>query len=96
MTRSIPKTLGLAGDYGLAVLADGSPTSVRTDCVSGALVGQPAPAGAPGRSALSFDIATGTYTWVWKTEPSWAGTCRTFTLELDDGSVHTARVDFRR
>ncbi|WP_366917628.1 PxKF domain-containing protein [uncultured Pseudokineococcus sp.] len=94
MTRATPMTFGPVVEDGVDVVADGSPTSVRSECTSRALGGQSAPVVAPSRSALSPDVATGT--WVRTTEPSWAGTCRTFTLELDDGSVHTARVDVRR
>jgi hypothetical protein len=37
-----------------------------------------------------------TYSYVWKTTASWAGTCRQFTLGLKDGSTRTALFDFRR
>jgi hypothetical protein len=31
-----------------------------------------------GGSGLQFDSTTGTYTYVWKTSKSWAGTCQQF------------------
>jgi hypothetical protein len=48
-----------------------------------------------GGSSLQYDAATATYTYVWKTEPAWAGTCRRLVLELADGSTHTADFRFR-
>jgi hypothetical protein len=34
------------------------------------------------------------YNYVWKTSPSWAGTCRKFALTLVDGSTHEALFRF--
>jgi hypothetical protein len=64
----------------------------------GPLPGAPVPAASPGQSALSFDAATGTYQFNWKTEEGWRGTCREFALAFTDGTrqeTHTARLDFR-
>ena len=44
----------------------------------------------PGSSGLSYDAATDTYSYVWKTNKSWAGTCRMLTVKLADGSIHVA------
>ena len=49
-----------------------------------------------GNSSLSYDAATDTYTYVWKTEKSFAGTCRAFTVALTDGTTHTANFKFVR
>jgi hypothetical protein len=32
---------------------------------------------------------------VWKTRDTWAGTCRRFTLTLDDGTTRTSLFRFR-
>jgi hypothetical protein len=32
---------------------------------------------------------------VWKTDPSWAGTCRQLVVELNDGSIHRANFRFK-
>jgi hypothetical protein len=34
------------------------------------------------------------YTYVWRTSASWAGTCRKFVLALSDGSTHEALFRF--
>jgi hypothetical protein len=33
---------------------------------------------------------------VWKTNKDWAGTCRVFTLKLDDGTAHTVTSQFTK
>jgi hypothetical protein len=40
----------------------------------------------------AYDAAADQYTFVWKTDKAWAGTCRWLTLRLADGSVHPARL----
>jgi hypothetical protein len=47
-----------------------------------------------GTSSLSYDAATGQYTYTWKTEKSWAGSCRQLTLRLTDGTDHVALFTF--
>jgi hypothetical protein len=49
-----------------------------------------------GGSSLSYDAATETYNYVWKTEKSWAGTCRQLTVKLVDGTSHYANFQFTR
>ena len=48
-----------------------------------------------GGEGLTFDPATGVYTYAWKTQKAWANQCRTFTLTLDDGTYWTADFRFR-
>ncbi|MFC8588689.1 PxKF domain-containing protein [Streptomyces sp. NPDC057217] len=91
--RSIPVKFSLSGDKGLDVLADGSPSSRQTACDGTAA--DPVDTGAVSTSGLTYDAATDTYTYVWKTDRAWAGTCRTFHLELNDGTDHTAHFQFR-
>lgn len=45
-------------------------------------------------SSLSYDAASDMYTYVWKTNKSWAKTCRRLIVKLNDGSVHTADFGF--
>jgi hypothetical protein len=45
---------------------------------------------------LSFDPATNTYTYVWKTEKAWANTCRQLIVTLKDGSVQRANFNFTK
>jgi hypothetical protein len=91
---SVPVKFSLGGNKSLEILAAGSPYSEKTDCNGGALdeIEQTATAGSSG---LQYDASTGTYTYVWKTEKSWAGKCRTLHVKLIDGTDHTALFKFR-
>jgi hypothetical protein len=46
-------------------------------------------------SGLSYDAASDTYTYVWKTDKKWANTCRVLNVKLDDGSEHLAYFQFK-
>jgi hypothetical protein len=48
----------------------------------------------PGASSLEYDPLTDTYTWAWKADAAWSGTCRQLSLKLNDGTVHTALFRF--
>lgn len=93
---AVPMKFSLGADYGLNILVPGSPTSAPADCSTGTANGTAEPASDPGESKLTYDPTSGTYNYVWKTEKAWAGTCRTFTLGLDDGSTHQATFRFTR
>jgi hypothetical protein len=38
-----------------------------------------------GSSSLSYDPVSGQYSYIWKTNSAWAGTCRQLLVTLDDG-----------
>ncbi|HEX5039937.1 MAG TPA: PxKF domain-containing protein [Candidatus Limnocylindria bacterium] len=87
---AVPIKFSLNGDQGLNILAAGSPTSKVSTCdVAGApdTIEETVTAG---QSSLSYDALADQYVYVWKTDKSWAGTCRTLTVKLADGTVHQA------
>jgi hypothetical protein len=86
----------LGGDYGLGIIPTGSPTSVRCECPTNVPVSAVEPTTTPGAGSLSYDPSTQTYNCVWKTDSAWSGTCRTFNMALDDGSVHKSTFRFIR
>jgi hypothetical protein len=88
---AVPVKFSLGGDRGLAILADGYPVSVKVDCATGAPLGSPEPTS----SDLGLTYANGQYSYVWKTDRSWVGTCRDLRVLLVDGTMHTARFRFR-
>jgi hypothetical protein len=93
--RAIPVKFSLGGDMGLDVLATGSPTSQRIDCDSSNPVDLVEETVTAGSSSLSYDATTDTYTYVWKTDKTWAGTCRQLVVKLNDGSTeHVANFKF--
>jgi probable HAF family extracellular repeat protein len=96
--QAIPVKFALGGDQGLGILAAGSPRSVRVACDSGAEISIAESTAAAGGIGLSYDSAqnvpAGLYTYVWKTDRSWGGTCRELQLELSDGRTYRARFHF--
>ena len=92
---AVPVKFTLGGDMGLGVLATGAPTSAAYACATGidAPVEQTVSANASG---LTYDAVLAQYSYVWKTDKAWAGTCRRFTLTLKDGTVHEALFKFVR
>jgi len=48
-----------------------------------------------GGSRLSYDPATDTYIYKWKTNKAWAGTCRQLIVKLSDGTEHMANFKFK-
>jgi hypothetical protein len=46
-------------------------------------------------SDLYYDPSTGQYTYTWKTEREWEGSCRQLTMRLTDGSEHIALFRFK-
>ena len=91
--QTVPLKFGLGGNRGLNVLLGGAPTSTIVGCTSGLVSPVEDVAIAPGSSVFAYDPVTGLYNFNWKTDKSWAGTCRRLLLRLDDGTVHEA--DFR-
>ena len=92
---AIPVKFSLDGDHGLNVLAPGSPTSGSYTCSTASedVVEQTLTATTSG---LQYDLATEQYTYVWKTDRSWASSCRTLLVTLKDGTRHTALFHFER
>jgi hypothetical protein len=94
--RAIPVKWSLGGDYGLDIFATGFPASQRIDCDSSASLDTIEETINAGSSSLSYDTSTGRYTYVWKTDKAWAGTCRRLILAFDDNSMKEANFKFSR
>jgi hypothetical protein len=94
--RAIPIKFSLGGDHGLGIMAAGYPASAPAACDSNLLPDNVEETVSAGSSSLSYDPDTGQYTYVWKTNKTWANSCRTLTVMLDDGSVHQADFRFNR
>jgi len=91
--KAIPIKFSLSGDKGLNIFAAGNPYTVSLNCNSsdpGVDVVETVNAGG---SSLSF--GGGQYIYTWKTENTWAGTCRQLVVTLNDGTVHVANFKFR-
>jgi hypothetical protein len=93
--RAIPVKFSLSGDKGLNIFAAGFPVSQQIACDDGAPASEIEQTVTAGESSLSYDAESDTYTYVWKTEDSWAGTCRQLILRLSDGSERVAYFKFK-
>lgn len=94
--RAVPVRFSLGGDRGLDIFAPGSPTVVLLTSCAGLPTGDPVEETvAAGGSSLTYDPETDTYTYVWKTQKSWAKSCRRLELAFSDGSSASAIFDFR-
>jgi hypothetical protein len=92
---AIPIRFSLGGDQGLEIFAAQSPTQAKGGCPNTTtdIIEETVSSGS---SRLSYDPVSNQYTYVWKTDKAWAGTCRVLTLELKDGTQHTALFTFTK
>jgi hypothetical protein len=93
--RAVPVKFGLGGDQGLRIFDPGYPEVQRVDCDSGAALDDAVAADTPGSSRLTYSVDDGRYSYVWKTETAWAGTCRNLILGLDDATNRELRFALR-
>jgi hypothetical protein len=91
---AVPVKFGLGGDQSLDIFS-ATPGSERIACSNYVPLEEIEDVATAGGSSLTYDRATGQYTYVWKTERKWAGTCRRFTMKLVDGTEHTATFKFK-
>jgi hypothetical protein len=99
-----PMVFSLGGDHGLDILASGAPYSRMVDCNTLKTVDPaspfitprpiPVPAETAGNSGLTYDPTQDRYTYPWKTDKAWDGTCREFVLTRTDGVQHRAYFRF--
>ena len=85
--QAVPVRFTVDGYRGATVLKDGSPTSSPISCMavrSENIVDETEPAS---RGGLRQDGGKSKFKYIWKTNPSWAGTCRKLVLTLVDGSA---------
>jgi hypothetical protein len=73
-----------------------NPASNRIDCSSAAPLDVIEQTASPGASNLTYDAAADQYVYVWKTQSSYAGTCRQLVIRFADGSVQRANFKFPR
>jgi hypothetical protein len=87
-----PVKFSLGGDHGPAIFAAGFPVSEPVSCATVDSLGAATPTA--GFLTHSHLWILDYYNYVWKTEKSWAGTCRKLTVRLSDGTDHAAYFTF--
>ena len=93
--RAIPVRFSLSGGQGLGILAPGYPASGQIACNAnepGAVIEETV---TEGGSTLTYDAVTDQYTYVWRTDRAWQGSCRILVVRLIDGTDHIAKFKFR-
>jgi hypothetical protein len=91
----VPVKFSLRGNKGLDVFATGYPKTQQLACDSSAPVDGIEQTASAGASTLSYDAASDTYTYVWKTDKTWARTCRQLVVKTKDGGSHKANFILR-
>ncbi|MBN2052629.1 PxKF domain-containing protein [Candidatus Woesearchaeota archaeon] len=92
---AIPVKFSLGGDMGLSIFEAGYPVSKRIACDSSAPLDVIEITLAAGGSSLTYNPVANQYIYVWKTDKSWAGTCRQLVVQLSDGTLHEANFKFK-
>jgi hypothetical protein len=93
---AVPVRFRLGGNQGLTIFAGGYPKSQVITCDGGASVDGIEQTVSANVSGLQYDAASGTYTYTWKTEKSWANTCRQLVLRFADGTYQRADFTFKK
>jgi hypothetical protein len=90
---TVPVRFSLLSNRGLDIFDPGYPRSQQVACPTN--IAQHAIDPQTTATGLSYDARTTVYTYGFKTDPSWVGTCRVFSVKFRSGSVRTIRFKFR-
>jgi len=92
---AIPVKFSLGGDQGLAIFAQGYPASGPIACDASEPGNDIEETATAGNSNLSYNALADQYTYVWKTDKGWKGTCRLLVIGFSDGSQAVAKFRFK-
>jgi Immunoglobulin domain/Galactose oxidase, central domain len=92
----VPVKFSLSGFFGLGIVAAGYPASQPVTCDAVAPTDAVEETISAGSSSLNYDPTTDQYIYVWKTNKSWAGSCRQLILQLNEGTVRVAKFSFTK
>jgi sugar lactone lactonase YvrE len=92
----VPVKFSLDGDQGPAIFVSDYPRSEAIACDPTAEVEAIEETVTAGSNSLSYDPTSDQYSYVWKTDKAWSGTCRQLVVKLQDGTSHRASFSFTR
>ena len=92
---AIPVKFSLGLNLGLGIIQPGYPLIQSIACDSTAPQDAIEQTVTANSSSLTYDATSNQYSYVWKTNSAWAGTCRQFILRLTDGTEHRANFSFK-
>jgi hypothetical protein len=84
----------LGGNQGLDIFRAGYPASASYTCGTTPPSDADEPARAQGGKGFTYDARHNEYSFDWKVDKSWKGTCRIFVLGLADGTTHNVAFQF--
>ena len=93
---AVPVKFSMNGYWGMGIIEAGYPASQPILCATGTPSDVITETVNAGSSSLTYDSSSDHYKYVWKTEKSWANSCRRLQMRLQDGSVHTADFGFTK
>ena len=93
--KAVPVVFSLGSNQGLAIFASGYPVSQPIACDGADPIDAIEQTVNTDANTLSYDAKTAAYTYVWKTDKSWGGTCRQLIVRLNDGTNHLANFKFK-
>lgn len=91
---AVPVKFSLSGNQGLDIFAANYPVSQKINCDSNAPIDGIEETTKAGSSSLSYNATIDQYNYVWKTDKTWAGSCRQLSVLLKDGTYHNASFKF--
>jgi len=89
--ETVPVRFSLSGNQGLDVFAAGYPQVQFISCRTSAPQGGPVSTTA---KSFTYNSRTDQYTYLWKTDKRWDHKCGILTIQLNDGTTHTALFKF--
>lgn len=92
---SIPVRFSLGGDRGLNIFQPGFPTSVETECDMTVAADRVERQRRTTLSELTYSPQRAEYTYMWKTDKAWEGSCRVLILRFADGTEGRANFQFK-
>jgi len=92
---AVPVKFSLGGNQGLDIFTAGYPKSQVIACDSTADVDGIETTVTAGGSSLTYDPTSNLYTYIWKTDKGWAGTCRQLVFTFTNGSVQRANFKLK-
>ena len=99
--RGVPRPQGSTFDIGAFELEQATPDTTAPTilmtywCDGGALLDDVEQTLTVGNSSLSYDATSSTYSYNWKADKAWVGTCRQLIIKLNDGTEHKANFKLK-
>src|SRR6266540_631293 len=93
---AIPVKFSLGGNQGLNIFMVGYPVSGMYPCNTSDVSVDIEQTVNAGGSSLTYDPVANQYVYVWKTEKSWANSCRQLVVKFADGTDKRANFQFKK